>query len=234
VSSYFNHPNVSNSDLKSLRDMFYGIVRDYPVMAFLFGSLVDAMLTEEHLVNYTDRTLFNNGKHVLIDAVTFKLAQRLAERLRKDPVISLLLKHMTGQYEVYRTLEFEYEGDLYHIPARVKFDGYCKLTREDSVDYKTTTCTTQRQFEESIYYFDYDQQGAWYMDVGRTNRHWIIGISKVNKKIFKYAIDRTTPVYKSGYIKYTKWSFMWLTLIENTYEYLRLQRSNPLHSAQCA
>lgn len=78
-----------------------------------------------------------------------------------------------------------------------------------SADIKSTVCTTQKQFEECVKYFDYDRQRAWYMDIeGRCN-DVLIGISKKNFKVFKVPVRKGSELYNSGRKKYEELAFKW-------------------------
>lgn len=214
---YFNRPEVSNSDLKALARMLSVTPdnRDGLEDIFNFGSLVDALLTEPWRANHDERSLLlETGGKVQFEKFVFDLAKKLAANLKKDRVVSLLLDNMIGQYVVVRTLKFIYDEEEHTIKGRCKFDGLSKKFRT-GCDYKTTSCTTRKSFIESIEFFDYDQAGAWYMDLARIDRFWIIGISKKTGEVFKFAIERGDETYNRGRDKYSRLAFKWIMLIEN-------------------
>jgi hypothetical protein len=74
-------------------------------------------------------------------------------------------------------------------------------------DIKSTVCTTQKAFEQSLEYFDYDRQRAWYMDISGAVRDVLIGISKENFKVFIVTITRDSEIYKRGREKYQELAF---------------------------
>lgn len=82
-------------------------------------------------------------------------------------------------------------------------------------DLKSTTATTQKQFEEAVRYFDYDRQRAWYMDIAGSNQDVLIGVSKENFRVFKVPIRRDDDLYKSGFQKYNELAFKWWALFRN-------------------
>lgn len=215
--NYFDLPEVSNSDLTALARACKGVPdnRDELEDIFNFGSLVDAMLTEDHKVGYKTRTLLqDDGSLLFYTEVIFAQAEKLADNLRKDPLVSQFLRVMKGQYVFVRSLRFIYHDEEYVIRARCKFDGYAKLFKT-GLDYKTTACTSQKQFNAAIDFFHWDRQAAFYMDLAGIDRHWIIGISKKNGKVFKFAIQRGDEVYNRGRSKYAFWAYRWLILLEN-------------------
>lgn len=213
IVNYYALPEVSSSDLGELERLFYNRPRPDLEQIFAFGSLVDAMLTEPALLLSMTYQMRDGNRLVDFDVATWRLAETLASNLRTDPIIARLLPFSRGQYIFRRTLEFAYEGEAYKIRSRCKFD---LLARAFSMglDFKTTSCTSQKQFEEAIAFFDWDKQGAYYMDIARIDRHWIAGVSKKTGKVFKYVIERGDETHKRGQEKYSIWAYRWITLIE--------------------
>jgi hypothetical protein len=212
--TYFSLPCVSNSDLIALRKAFYCFEETYdPAEVFKFGNLVDAMLTEEHRVNYFYFTLQDSDQVINYAPSEFGLAKAMVKRCKADPVIKAFIAMGHGQKVFSEMLRFSFDGVDYEIKARCKFDSIITPIKT-SVDYKSTGCTKRKSFIESIEHFNYDQQGAWYMDVGGSDRHWIIGISKKTKELFKYVIERGDETYKRGVSKYTFWAYRWLMFVE--------------------
>jgi hypothetical protein len=217
IPNYYLLPAVSCSDLKSLLLAFYAVPdrREALQDTFNFGSLVDAMLTEPHKVDHKRKALIEDtGNVIYFDEVTFRSALKLAEAMRKDPIVAQLLAVSAGQYVFTRRLSFEYEGDIYEIPARCKYDLFSKPFRTGA-DFKTTACTTLKAFRESIDFFYYDMGAAWYMDLAKIDTFWIIAISKKNGQIFKHAIKRGDETYESGRRKYSLWAYRWLLFVDS-------------------
>ncbi len=215
--NYFDLAEPSNSDLKLLGKLCNAIPdnRENLEEVFNFGSLVDAFVTEHFRIRYSDCSLLlETGGVVFFEPEIFALAKKMATKLKADRVVALLLPLMKSQHIVIKTISFEYEGEVYKIKGRCKFDGVSKK-RKISVDYKTTSCTTRKAFIVSIEYFDYDQQGAWYMDLAGIDQHWIFGISKKTGEVFRYVIKRGDETYLRGVAKYSRLAYRWVTLIEN-------------------
>jgi hypothetical protein len=213
---YFDLQAVSNSDLKSLKTLYNG-AHDYlseMTHALTFGSLVDALLIEAWRVNFLEKSLHDEkGQTIFYSDEIFNKAVRLAQKAKEDPVISKLIPLMAGQYIFVRTLKFMYEDSEYEIKAKCKFDGIVKKIKT-GLDYKALACATNKAFIESVDYFDYDQQAAWYMDLAKIDYHWIMCLSKSTDKIFKLAIQRGDPIYLRGKKKYEHWAYKWVTLID--------------------
>lgn len=175
-----------------------------------FGSLVDALITEPHLVDATARTLIDSAG----DVYTFSAEQwAQAEDMKRDTLansfVAFLLKSMQFQEEKYiRDKVFNVDGYEIKMHVKCKYDGV-SFEKKIGADLKTTACTTAKSFLESILMFNYDRQGAWYMDLGELDRFVIIGISKIKNKlghhpIFVFAIERGDAMHSAGRAKYER------------------------------
>jgi hypothetical protein len=212
--NYYDLPEVSSSDLGALERMFYDRERGDLEEIFNFGSLVDAMLTERELLRYEACALIQPGKmDILFSPIVWRQAEKLADYLRKDPLVMLMLPHAKGQYIFRRTLCFQYEGDEYKIRARCKFDLLAKPFKV-GLDFKTTSAKSLKEFVGAIEHFDWDRQAAWYMDLARINYHWIVGVSKKTGEVFKYVVERGDATHTRGVQKYSVWAYRWLILVE--------------------
>lgn len=214
--NYYDRPELSNSDLTALARMYNALPdnREELEDVFNFGSLVDAMLSERHRVDFALRELTEDGGRVIrYSPAVFTQAERLATLAKRDPVIRALVENAVGQYVFIRTIVFDFEGEEYAIKSRCKFDAYARPLAMGA-DYKTTACTSYNQFKNAISHFHWDRQAAFYMDLARIDRHWIIGISKKTGQIFKHAIERDDETYKVGRAKYCYWAAKWATLIQ--------------------
>lgn len=213
--NYYARPQVSNSDLGNLKAEMYGLQKPDNIQEIYdFGNLVDAMLTEPNLIDYSNQSIWLHNDWQKVDDVKWKLANKMVQSMLKDPFISLVVKKMKGQYEFYKRLDLEYEGFEFSINARAKYDGIAKPLKT-GLDYKTTACTTDKAFIQSLDHFDYDRQCAWYMDIAGLDRFWFIGISKKNMKVFKYAVSRDDEFYIKGKQKYLRLAYLWNIYFEN-------------------
>ena len=206
---YFDHPSVSNSELKKLRRYYYGDESDLEALLreqFIIGSLVD---------NYITPTSPQTRLEIELGATVEQgqLARSLGEYMLADPMIKLFVSFMVGQVRFFRLHTFEYDGEVYKIRARCKFDLYCRRYKI-GVEIKTTSCKTYKAFVASIEFLDYDQAAAWYMDLARIDRLWIIGICKSTKQIFKFVVQRGDDTHKRGVSKYSRWAYNWLTFVD--------------------
>lgn len=208
---YFSHPAVSNSNLKALARMYYALQKIDSAAAFRFGLLVDCILTEEWKL--TDNCIEDeDGRIVRYTDQEISLAKRMANTVQADPVVRLLIPGGEGQRIFIREMPIVFEGREFTLEVRCKFDWY-NSGLNTGVDYKTTACANYKTFKESIEFFDYDQAAAFYMDIAEIDFFWIIGISKKNGQVFKFAIQRGDSVYEAGKRKYVYWCNKWDILI---------------------
>lgn len=201
---------ISNSNLSELRRVM-NLQEPGIAGSFLgFGNLVDARFTEPHRVS-----------EFAITDDELTLAERMYEAGIADSTLALYMQRAQKQHEVYKLRHpVEWEGDRVYIPARCKFDFRDKPLRSGA-DLKTTACTSQKAFTESIYHFSYDRAAAWYMDLDGLDTFMIIGIGKKPKRhsnhhpVFKFAIRRGDPVHVAGQYKYNFLAYQYYHLIYN-------------------
>jgi len=216
---YYSRPEVSNSDLSELekywqpRELVYDLEQ-----AYRFGSLIDAMITENHNVNYFKFThagyTFNKDE--------FAVAEAMKKAFWRDPFCSMLATHSDMQkVSVKDRFEISYDGLLFYLSVRCKWDLNAMIKLKMTGDIKSTTCTTQKQFEEAIRHFNYDRQRAWYMDIGGSDNDMLIGLSKVYPyRVFKVPVKRGGDIYNSGKAKYQDIAFKWWYLFEDLTNHL--------------
>lgn len=202
---YYFRKEVSNSDLSWLKK--YWEPAQYVIdleKAFAFGTLIDCMITEPFRVDYFKLTCAG----VQYTREEFDKAMEMKRAFFADPLCSSLTKQCEFQKTTIRpdfriTLE---SGFSFSMPARCKWDLFAPKI-DLGGDIKSTACTTQKQFEEAVRHLDYDRSRSWYMDLAGRNNDIIIGISKVNYKIFKVPIKRGDAIYKAGLDKYRELAF---------------------------
>lgn len=170
--------------------------RDYinPDEAYAFGSLLDAMITEPHRVNFVYKTL--DGQ----PAKDFDKAVRMAKAFHGNTTCNTILKGADFQKVSIARRSFDWQGLQFELDCRCKWDFFGNI----SGDIKSTAATSQKQFMAACHYFDYFRSRAWYMDIENTDRDLLIGISKVNYKIFLIPIVRGDDLYRLGKRQYTE------------------------------
>lgn len=211
--SYYLRTEVSNSDLTELKNYLYPRTQyGDKERAFKFGTLVDALITENERVHYGKR---------MVDDVTYSredfelgLAMReaLRKEARKDEFLRAVLSNSdTQKFMVNKSQRFLYGNFEYTLDTRCKWDWWLPSFGFGG-DLKTTFAESQNQFNEAIDFFDWDRSRAWYMDIAGSQQDFIYAISKKNLKIFKAFIRRDDDTYKRGKEKYDELAFKWWML----------------------
>jgi hypothetical protein len=204
---YYDRSEVSNSDLSWLKNQLYPRDMPDPTNAYRFGTLLDNMLTEPHKVNYS--LLQCDGEQYSQE--DFEIANQMRLAFLKDDFCKSLVDRSTPQKIMIKRQAFEIDGFEYHLNIRSKWDIWLDMLGWGG-DIKSTTATTQKQFIDAIYHFDYDRQRAFYMTNAESKQDVLIGISKKNFKVFKVPIKRTDEMFKSGMNKVNELTFKWWQL----------------------
>ncbi len=195
ATDYRAHPYVSNSALTMLRRETLPVEQCNDLtQAFRMGNLVDAMITRHLSCDFV-------RKHV--DGMTFtdeewNIGLQSKRAFMADPFCELLHKSSIGQRDFYRIMLGGYRTPIpYEQGRKCLYDLWNPITGW-GVDIKTTTAKTLTGFYEQIDYLDYDRARYWYMDVSGARRDMIIGISKVNFKVFKIFIEHGDDMWQRG------------------------------------
>lgn len=202
--TYFSNKAVSNSDLSKLKNELYPREMPDPTNAYKFGSLLDAMITEPHRVNFFKRSCDED----FFSKAEFEVAERMKAAFYKDELCNQLVGISEFQRIYLKQVTMNYRGVEFSLPMRCKFDLYMP-TLGYGADIKTTTAETQAQFDAAIRYFDYPRQRAVYMTLAESDYDVLIGISKKNFKIFKTFIKRGDALYREGYEDYINLAYRW-------------------------
>jgi hypothetical protein len=205
-SNYRSFPAVSNSDLSWLQKYWLPENKWIDlVSAYANGTLIDAMITEPDRLDYFKKRVA--GEDYQYSSDEFERAKEMKKAFYKDAFCAAFVKQCKFQHISYNpSFPISFDGIDFTLPAKCKWD----LFRPDidlSGDIKSTACTTQKQVEEALRYFEYDRSRAWYMDLENRNNDILIFISKVNFKIFKVPIKRNDSIYKDGKAKYQELAF---------------------------
>ena len=146
----------------------------------------------------------------------FRHAQEMYRSLRReargDAFLAKVLEMAdTQRCMVNRQQPFEYGGFAFTLDTRCKWDWFLAPFGFGG-DLKTTFASTQKEFDEAVDFFDWDRSRAWYMDIARSARDFIYGISKKNCCVFKTFITRDDPTYLRGREKYEELAFRYWCL----------------------
>lgn len=209
---YYGRPEVSNSDLSWLKKYWQpqGVIYDLE-QAYKFGTLIDCMITEPHKVNYFRFTCAGQ-QYTQED---FARSEEMKKSFYRDKLCAMLAKKSSFQkISIRKGFPISYGRFSFDLDVRCKWDLFIE-DYDMGGDIKSTTATTQKQFEEAVRYFDYDRQRAWYMDIEERSNDMLIGISKINFKVFKVPIKRGSDLYVSGRDKYQELAFKYAYLFDD-------------------
>ena len=157
--SYYSRSEVSNSDLTELKNYLYPRVQyGDKEKAFKFGTLVDALITENDRVRY-DKLMVDD---YLYTTEEFELGLEMRKALRKeaekDQFLAVVLAQSdTQKFMVNKQQEFYYGNFAYHLDTRCKWDWWLSAYNFGG-DLKTTFAESQAQFDEAI---DVPVPGIW-------------------------------------------------------------------------
>jgi hypothetical protein len=207
MDTYYSRTEVSNSDLSWLQNQLYPREMPDPTQAYRMGSLIDAMITEPARVNFLTRRLDGDQ----FSSEDFERAEKMKRAFLTDDFCVKLLDISQPQKVMARRLELSFHGIDFFLNMRCKWDFWFPALAHGA-DLKSTTATTQGQFEASITHFEYDRQRAVYMTIADAEKDVLIGISKVNFKVFKVFINRKSELYQSGMYKFLKLAYHWNNL----------------------
>lgn len=206
---YYDRSEVSNSDLGELEKLLLPAKVAYDIeQAYKFGRLLDCIVTEKYKIDFFKLTC--DGEQYTRDE--FKLAEEMAKSFYRDPFCNHLAKHSNMQSVCVRDVEIKYDYFTFVISMRIKWDLDARHSLKMTGDIKSTTATTEKQFIAACEHFRYFRQRAVYIDVGETDNDMLIGISKVNRKVFKIPFKRNSEYYKIGKAQYQELAFQHLCL----------------------
>lgn len=205
---YYSRPEVSNSDLSELQKYWLPENKFIDLeKAYADGTLIDCMITEPHRVDYFKYRVVDYPYQ--FSREDFERAKEMKKAFTKDTLCQGILKTCTFQKVSLRPdFKINYDGFEFVLPARAKWDFFNEKI-DFGGDIKSTACTSQKQCEEAVRYFEYDRSRAWYMDLENRSNDILIFISKVNYKIFKVPVKKDSELYKSGKAKYSELAFKW-------------------------
>lgn len=208
MSNYFDHPFCSNSSLTQIKRELTGAdYQEYP-NAYRMGTLIDAVITEHSKVDLYRRVV----EEYNYTAQEIDLAKKMRSAFMSDPLAAQLMKVSDTQVEMYITnVPFNFNGVDFQLDCKCKYDGFASLTKW-GWDLKSTVATSHAAFVAAIERFDYDRQAYWYMKLARAKRMALIGVSKINFKVFKVLISEGDDMWQSGKEKCDQLAFKYWVL----------------------
>lgn len=191
--SYYDHPYVSNSDFTALKlELYPSFVPDYSA-ALHFGILFHALLLEPDTVDHIRRSV-RDAEYTADD---FAAAKRMRDTVKADRFCEMLLRRCDKEVEMYN------QGTVFgevRLDTRRKYDVWDPLVNWGG-DFKSTTATTPQAFLAALQRFDYDRSRVFYAKGSGAVKDVVIGVSKVNFKIFPVFMREGCPLWQSGEAK---------------------------------
>jgi hypothetical protein len=212
---YFGRPEVSNSDLSALQNMLYPRPEfGDKEKAYAFGTLLDNLITEPDKVDLFKLTVkYQTYPYTQAD---FDLARAMKRAYLKDPIGKMFNDNSDFQAISTRynwVMDYNGFGFVLSAGTRCKWDLLIRKWKMGG-DIKSTAAETQSQFEAACEHFGYFRSRSWYMDIEGTDKDMLIGISKVNQKVFKIAINRGDKLYEHGKAQYEELAFKYWMLFD--------------------
>lgn len=213
MDNYFKSKEVSNSDLTAL-DQYFNPSKQFgdPEIAFRFGNLFDYLCTEPHRVNFFKRII--EGYAEPFEKPVWQVAEEMKKSLYKDAFYNQIRQLATYQAIFKSRVNFEYGSINFALNMRCKYDFFMKPLGWGG-DLKSTSCTNYRQFLEACYHFSYPRSRVLYMLLSGAKKDIIIGVSKVNYKVFKVPIEYGDSFFNDGLQELKELAFKYWYLYEN-------------------
>lgn len=204
---YYSMFEASNSDLSVLAKYWQSFQISYDIDAALrFGTLVDAMITEPAKIDYYKFTCAG----VQYTPEEFRLAEAMKMSFMMNAFCQHLLKNADMQVVTVRNMAIEYRGYWFRMRLRMKADINAKKRLKMIADVKTTNAKTEKEFRQMIDVFNYDRQGAVYMDIEEVDMFIIIGISKhPPHQVWIVTMKRGDAMYTRGRDKFEDLAYLY-------------------------
>lgn len=207
---YFDLPQVSNSDINWVKENTsskdaIGNKED----VYRFGSLLDAVVTESERINFFKKTLDDQP----VDLAEWNKSIRMRKSFFRDKFCLNVYANSKSQVVMTNDVTLEIEGVQFTMPMRCKWDFLDETVPwQWGADLKSTAAISQEQFDAALTHFGYDQQMVLYMTIAGIKQVIVLGVSKVNYKVFRKVIREGDELYKSGVNKLKYWGWKYYNL----------------------
>lgn len=193
---YYDRFECSNSDLSDLNKLLNPQIFDFDFdQALRFGTLFDCLVTELYKVNVYTRTVEGvDGAYSIAD---IELAKDMKRAFYRDKTCEAFMRLAECQKISVGMVRHQWNSFKFQLEMRCKWDLFMPGLKMGA-DIKTTTATTDKQFMEACLHFNYIRSRVIYMLIENTDSDMLIGVSKVNLKVFKIAIKRGDKLWLLG------------------------------------
>lgn len=191
---YYDRYEISNSRLGNVKRLMSGDTFIPKGNYFEFGSLVDSLITQPHMMFVPSDKL--SDEDIL-------RAYKMRDMAFSDPIFGPFIKASVKQTAYINTLNMCHEdGQHFCVEARCLMDFYVPGLNVIS-DLKTTVATTQKAWDKSFRDHAYYRQAAWYMDIMQADHFLFFAISKKEPfEIFQTKVVRDDYWYELGKVEY--------------------------------
>lgn len=195
---YFLRDELSNSGMGYMIQKLSGESGYTPPQSvFLFGSVVDSILTGSPMPDELE------DAHPEVRDAFLLTANECAESWMSDKTNKMVHDTFDKQVAFVNELEISYEGVEFTVKGRCLCDFYREI-ENIIIDLKTTSATTQKEWLKSIQTYHYDRASAWYMDIVGCDTFVLRAVGKAYPyPLFNTVINRGSPLYLKGLEEYT-------------------------------
>lgn len=177
---------ISNSKLTRLLYQLKGKDLLFPARCLVFGSAFHAMILEPDTFNLADYNLRDSERRNL-DGMFYSI-------MELEFLHSLLARAQTEVSHIWT-------DDITGLKCKAKFD--LVVSKDNLIDFKTTSASSKEEFEIQLQQYDYDRQTAFYLDGFGGLCFMVVGIQKYPPfKIFHKVYHSESDFVKSGRKKY--------------------------------
>jgi len=186
---------VSNSKLTRLLYELKGKNLIFPARCLVFGSAFHEMILEPEKFFLPEFNLRNSE---------IKNLNAMFDKVMASEFLHTLLSR--SETEVDHIWTDEQTG----LKCKAKFD--LVVSKENLIDFKTTSATNIEEFEAQLEQHDYDRQTAFYLDGYKGTSFMVIGVQKFPPfKIYQKVFHVDSDFVKKGRKKY---QFLMQKLVE--------------------
>jgi hypothetical protein len=167
LDPYRNLAAYSNSRLGAIANQLQNRTELPSRSVFVTGTALHELLLQPETVA--------DARDYYLSPTKLELVYRMRDELLNSGVMDAIVEGA----EIESVVTWTDPGT--GLPCKGKLDAIIENTQEGYkrvYDIKTTSCTTQETFEDSLLRYDYYRQAAFYLDGAAGTEYIIIGISK--------------------------------------------------------
>lgn len=197
---------VTNHELTNFKKAILGKQElIYFEQAYRFSMLLTALIFEPEAVDIGTRYIASADEYYAPEDIEKGI--RMRDAFLKDAIGQAIAAGQgTRQQRQFNShaLAMDYEGKGFSLPAFVQMPFYLHAQRFGGA-VKATSAKSSGEFVDLLAGdADYDRAAAWAMDISGSEQYLLVGISKVNFKVWPVMIRRGDDLHLSGRKKYAQ------------------------------